>query len=90
MDGAVSAGVSTVHVIAKHDEDDVLPSGTAFDASAIAPVWSGAAAWDPLAAATCALCRARRPSGTPILPRGADGVVVRPFGRATRRPRSRG
>ena len=51
MDGAVSAGVSTVHVIAKHDEDDVLPSGTAFYASAIAPVWSGAAAWDPLAAA---------------------------------------
>jgi uncharacterized lipoprotein YddW (UPF0748 family) len=51
MDGAVSAGASTVHVIAKHDEDDVLPSGTAFYASAIAPVWSGATDWDPLAAA---------------------------------------
>lgn len=51
MDGAKAAGVTTVHVIAKHDEDDVLPSGTAFYASGIAPVWVGAAEWDPLAAA---------------------------------------
>ena len=51
MDGAKAAGITTVHVIAKHDEDDVLPSGTAFYGSSIAPVWSGAASWEPLEAA---------------------------------------
>ncbi|MFM7504925.1 MAG: family 10 glycosylhydrolase [Candidatus Limnocylindrus sp.] len=51
MEGAKLAGITTVHVIAKHDEDDVLPSGTAFYSSKIAPVWSGAASWDPLEAA---------------------------------------
>jgi len=48
MESARLAGVSTVHLIAKQDEDDTIPSGTAFYTSAIAPVWRGADGWDPL------------------------------------------
>lgn len=51
MQNAADAGVSTVHVVVKHDEDDVIPSGTAFYRSAIAPVWRSITTWDPLAVA---------------------------------------
>ena len=48
MESARLAGVSTVHLITKQDEDDTIPSGTAFYQSTIAPVWRGADGWDPL------------------------------------------
>lgn len=48
MQSAADAGVDTVHVVVKHDEDDVIPSGTAFYKSAIAPVWRSIGDWDPL------------------------------------------
>jgi len=51
MQNAADAGVSTVHIVVKHDEDDVIPSGTAFYRSAIAPVWRSITTWDPLAVA---------------------------------------
>ena len=51
MESARLAGVRTVHLIAKQDEDDTIPSGTAFYRSAIAPTWTAAADWDPLRAA---------------------------------------
>ena len=35
MQAAVDAGISTVHLVVKHDEDDVIPSGTAFYLSLI-------------------------------------------------------
>lgn len=51
MQNAAAAGISTVHIVVKHDEDDVIPSGTAFYHSEIAPVWRSITTWDPLAAA---------------------------------------
>ena len=48
MESAKLAGVTTVHLITKQDEDDTIPSGTAFYQSAIAPVWRAATDWDPL------------------------------------------
>ena len=51
MQAAADAGISTVHLVVKHDEDDVIPSGTAFYRSTIAPVWRSITTWDPLAVA---------------------------------------
>ncbi len=51
MESARLAGVATVHVLVKQDEDDVIASGTVFYRSAVAPVWKDMGDWDMLAAA---------------------------------------
>lgn len=51
MESARLAGVTTVHLVVKQDEDDVIASGTVFYRSAVAPVWKDMRSLDLLAVA---------------------------------------